>query len=239
MNVDSRAVMAAKNNADLYEAVFRAHQLCYKRLPHAFVAVDPPPPYYAHFTIQAVNCADDISRSYQEVSERFPGEAGMKDSFCQAHAEAKTLTELFGASWIWRQAQADVAPEGWAHVTTEADLLLWEQAWKDCGSPTDVRMFNTDFAGREDVFVLGKKVDGAFVTGCIANLSEDCVGLSNVFATGDKALAANEAVAAVAAIAPDVPMVGYESGSDLTRMLTLGFEDVGQLRVLLPAVSQS
>jgi len=46
-------------------------------------------------------------------------------------------------------------------------------------------------------------------------------------------------VAAVANCAPGLPMVGYDSGEDLEIMLELGFEDVGQLRVLLPFPEQA
>ena len=38
MNIDKRAVIAADNNADLYEAVFLPHGLRYERLPFGFVA---------------------------------------------------------------------------------------------------------------------------------------------------------------------------------------------------------
>jgi len=38
LNIDERAVIAADNNADLYEAVFSSQGLRYERLPFGFVA---------------------------------------------------------------------------------------------------------------------------------------------------------------------------------------------------------
>ena len=40
-----RAHHAARNNADLYEAVFRALGLGFHRDASLFRAIDPPPPY--------------------------------------------------------------------------------------------------------------------------------------------------------------------------------------------------
>lgn len=116
MTIDPRATVAANNNADLYEAVFSAHQAHYERLPYAFVAIDQPPPYYSHFTILADGHAEKVSQSFMKVMERFSGDAGMKDSFCQTNEVANNLKVLFGASWIWRDAQSAAPREGWSRL---------------------------------------------------------------------------------------------------------------------------
>ena len=101
MNIDKRAVIAADNNADLYEAVFSSHGLRYERLPFGFVARDQPPPYYAHLTTLSHKAQNDICRQFKDVVQRFSGRAVMKDSFCQMDAQSEGLEVLFDASWIW------------------------------------------------------------------------------------------------------------------------------------------
>ena len=58
------------------------------------------------------------------------------------------------------------------------------------------------------------------------NLSEDCAGLSNVFGPAPFA----DATRAAAAMAADLPLVGYESGSQLDAATAAGFAQTGTLR---------
>jgi len=44
---DDRATHAARNSADLYEAVFRAHGLAFHRDAALFRAKEPPPPCHS------------------------------------------------------------------------------------------------------------------------------------------------------------------------------------------------
>ena len=46
--VDGRARLGAANNADLYEAVFRAHRLGYQRDTALLLTRDSPPPFFSN-----------------------------------------------------------------------------------------------------------------------------------------------------------------------------------------------
>lgn len=227
MAIDPRAVMAARNNADLYEAVFRLHGVDFERLPFAFVAKGAPPPYYSDLTILEPDRLADVWALLAGIAARSDGRMGVKDSFLLLDIEANGFRELFGASWIWCAARVGaVAP--WERVETARDLELWEAAWKAGGSPTERRMFGEGLLEMPEIGVFGQRQGDEFVAGCIGNLSGDCVGLSNLFGGGFEAAAAS-----VGTLGPGLPIVGYEAGADLDLARAAGFDLTGGLRILL------
>lgn len=231
--VDERAICAANNNADWYEAMFSIHGLKYKREPYAFVAKDVPPPYYSQLTVQSPGNETAVLSELAALVDRFDGTIGLNDSFSELDLEKNGFRILFIASWIWRSPRLVSMPVGWDCVTDASDLLLWEDAWKRGGSPTSRQMFPETFLARDDVIFLGQKTEGRFTAGCIANKSAASRGLSNVFAEEPSELAFSEAADAVAAICEPLPIVGYESGDDLDYADKAGFSTVGDLRILL------
>ena len=94
-------------------------------------------------------------------------------------------------------------------------------------------MFPEAFLAREDVTFIGKKESDCFAAGCIANLSDDCIGFSNFFTESSSAEVYADAADAVTALGYDLPIVGYESGAILEFAHWAGFESVGNLRVLM------
>lgn len=232
MSVDGRAVIAAKNNADLYEAMFASQGLSYERLPFAFVGKDNPPPYYSNLTVLSPHHVDEIVLQIKALSKQFNGKVGLKDSFSELNIEANGFDVLFGASWIWREAGTPTTSCNWQLVEHAADLLFWEAAWKEAGSTTPHRMFNETMLERSEIFFFGLKKHGAFEAGCIANRSTDCIGISNVFSRTSSASVFAQATAAVASIDPHMPIAGYESGEDLDFARLAEFSTVGDLRIL-------
>lgn len=233
MGVDQRAIIAANNNADLYAAMFASRGLAHERLPHAFVGKDRPPPYYSNLTVLAPGHAADIAAELRGLSDNFDGAIGLKDSFCEMELQANGFETLFGASWIWRDAGGNAGPSAWERIETGAELECWEAAWKQAGSPTPERMFAPALLERKDIAFLVHRVDGAIEAGCIANISGDCVGISNVFARAPSRHVFAQAAAAVSCVAPHLPVAGYESGADLGHANRAGFTAVGDLRILV------
>lgn len=233
MGVDPRAVMAANNNADLYEAVFRSQGLEYTRLPYAFVGADRPPPYYSNLTVLAPGNGDAVVARLADLARQFGGSVGLKDSFGELDLRDNGFSVLFAASWIWRPAAMPTSASAWRVLKDPADLALWEQAWKASGSPTERRMFGDAMLDLPDIRFLGFKVGDVVEAGCIANVSSGCVGLSNVFSRSMSGDAFANAVAAVAMVEPTRPIVGYESGAELKHAHAAGFQTVGDLRILV------
>lgn len=229
---DERAICAALNNADLYEAVFSVHGLGYQRKTCAFVARDDPPPYYSNLTTLSPQGGASVLRDLRRLSVQFKGVLNVKDSFCRLDLAANGFQTLFQASWIWREPKQVAMADGWDIVRKPEDLTLWEEGWKSFGSPAQKRIFPQAFLSLGDVVVIGQKVDGRFVAGCIANRSENCIGLSNVFAKMPSAEQFSMAATAAAAPFECLPVVGYEAGAGLTYARQCGFETTGKLRIL-------
>ena len=231
-SIDARAEIAAANNADLYEAVFTAHGLRYCRERFAFVAIDPPPPFYSALTTTTADVipqAEAIAAARAKFGPRF----GFKDSFCRHGDAIDGLIPLFSASWIF--AAANHHPEAdatdWVRVTDAAGLTAWERGWSASDGPVSTRMFPSSVLDDPNLIFLGLPSDSGFSAGCIANLSTDCVGISNIFCSDPAYPVHAAATRAVADLELGLPIVGYERGTDLDAMLAAGFEAVGDLRV--------
>lgn len=246
---DPRAVQAAANNGDWYAMMFDVHGLRYRRDELLFWAEDPPPAYHSAAVVQAPDRSADVAERIpdRETQARF----GIKDSFAQLPLDQLDLAELFAAFWLWGQDLPPVDTAGWERITTPDHLMAWEAAWRDSGSPTEVRQFPDPTLDRPDVAIFGRRsrpdagannepgtgsdagfqigFDVGFDAGVIANRSGDCVGLSNAFGPA-------EAYPAAAALCQQfgdgLPVVGYEWGDDLATALAAGFVTVGELRVL-------
>ena len=231
--IDERAICGARNNADWYETMFTVHGLKYSRKSYAFLAEDVPPPYYSQLTVLSPDKEATVISELALLAERSKGVLGLKDSFCQLDLVKNGFRTLFEASWIWRSPLRTSIPAGWEIVSHADDLSSWEDAWKRNGSPTSRRMFPDVFLTRNDVVFLGQKAQGRFIAGCIANRSDDCIGLSNVFAEVPSEKMFSQAAGAVAATCDSLPIVGYESGEDLEYAMKANFSRVGDLRILL------
>lgn len=218
---DPRAMMAARNNADWYAMMWDIRGLRYRRDAFGFVAVDPPPAY--HGWVVALPGAP-IRTLIAPLLEK-PG-FGVKDAAGLEDLSALGLTSLFDASWIWHPPLISHRTDGWEEVTTTAGLAAWEDAWR-VTSPTDQRQFPDAILDRTDVAIWGRRVGSGYDAGVIANLSEDCVGLSNLFG----AAARPAATALCATFGAGKPVVGYEREDDLAQALAAGWRVSGPLRV--------
>ncbi|MFN7026732.1 MAG: hypothetical protein ACK4QP_19895 [Pseudorhizobium sp.] len=235
---DLRALLGAANNADLYEAIFSAQGLRYRREPYGFIAEDAPPPYYSCLT---TTVADAVAAQKAEIAaagERFGQRFGFKDSFCRHDMTDLSMRILFMASWITAtpaKFRTAGMPPDWERVGHAEDLAGWEQAWSATGSPTSQTMFPSSLLDYPGFFFLGLRTGDGWSAGCVGNVSEGSVGISNIFVRNQARDVHRNAVEAVAALGLDLPIVGYESGRDLAAMTSLGFEAVGDLRIWVSA----
>ncbi|MCZ6637843.1 MAG: hypothetical protein O7C66_06565, partial [Alphaproteobacteria bacterium] len=121
-SIDHRAVLAANNNADLYQAVFIAHGLRYRREPHAFLGLDDAPPYYSNMTTLTPQDTSRQRAELNKLSSEFRGGFGVKDGFCRLHLADSGYRILLEATWLW--AAPMTAPgtpmPGWERIQTPA-----------------------------------------------------------------------------------------------------------------------
>jgi len=153
----------------------------------------------------------------------------VKDSFQVLDLAPLYFTPLFDASWIWCDPQPLHATEdaaSWRLVRDAASLARWEAAWRGDGPELD--LFRPALLRQRDHAFIAGEVAGEIVAGCVASRSAEVVGVSNLF--GPARLQAG-CITAAMAFAPGLPVVGYEAGAALDAMKSLGFQELGPLRV--------
>lgn len=226
-DTQNQAQLAAHNNADLCAAIMAANRVRTKRDDIAFFCIDNPLPFYPKLIT-----LDPTATS--ELTSRINGITGIKDSFSSLNAKALGLKVAFDASWIWREVNRQSMPSKWVHIENAHDLGEWHQAWRGEGSPTDQVIFTPECLKNPTLAFLARISGSKIEAGCIANLSENVVGMSNVFSkiSNDQSLYQG-ALSAVSTIGNGRPVVGYEHGADLEAAISAGFNVIGPLRVLI------
>jgi hypothetical protein len=160
----------------------------------------------------------------------------VKDSFAVWDLTPFSFHELFRAQWIVRQAPVDLARQGtadlqWKHITSERELLRWEEAWSQPASSVG-RLFLPALLHNPDICIIAAYQENQIVAGAIANRTREVVGLSNVFAPRQETERYWEGLLSlIATHYPSLPLVGYEQEESLTTALHVGFTTLGPLRV--------
>ncbi|MET9536595.1 hypothetical protein ABZY16_03645 [Streptomyces sp. NPDC006553] len=160
----------------------------------------------------------------------------MKDSFAQLDLTTEGFRLLFEATWIQRPAglTATATAGEWRAVRTPDELAAWALAWSD-GDEDEAALFRPELlADPATTVVAGHDPDGRVLGGAVLSESGTVTGVSNLFAAGDTD-PAQVWSGCLGLIASDRPVVGYESGDDLTAALAAGFQETGPLRVWLDA----
>jgi hypothetical protein len=233
-SAQNEARIAANNNADLCAAIMIANGKRFERDQLALLCLDDPLPYYPQMVSLDPNATAELQARILDTHEGRPRVDSVKDSFSRMNADALGLTVLFEASWIWCRPVQQGMPCDWVRINDAADLSDWHAAWSGDGSPTDQVIFPPACLNDPSLAFLARRKGTTVEAGCVANLSENAVGLSNIFSVrSSQRQLFEEALSAVSAIGEGRPVVGYEHGDSLATALSIGFRDVGPLRVLL------
>jgi hypothetical protein len=206
---------AALNNARWCELVCRAHGLAPRTEGGLWLSGGPPPRYYPHAVTLEPSAQAAIASHRPPV---------FKDSYADVDGVALGYQPIFRASWLWGDRVAGVPTE--VHrVSDEAALEAWERRWEPA---EHARQFPASLLEAPEVAFLLDETHGA---GCIANASEDVVGLSNAFGFEESPGAWVRFGAAAAQCFPGRALVGYERGAALKAALDAGFAACGELVV--------
>lgn len=231
--------ICAANNADLYEAVFRAHGLREHRNLFLWWSETPAPPYYSNMTTLDPDAIELQLEAVKHLSSVLDGPFAVKDGFCRLDLADIGFKVLFDASWIWADPDSAIGrtgggwAAGWRRICDPDALHAWEDAWAS-DNPTDRRVFPPAILDNPNVAFLGRATTAGFDAGCIVNRSSEAMGLSNVFAKDDDAEPVyQDAANAALTYANGLPLVGYERGAALRAACTVGFESAGNLRIWL------
>lgn len=230
-----------RNNLAWYRSVLAPHGLTGSVGDGLWTCDRPVPTYYSNAITLAPGGIDAQYRGIEALARALTRPFSVKDSFAALDLASLGFRNLFGADWIWRDPaplSADRDAGDWRPVAGVSALEAWEAAWRANGSPADTRVFLPAVLDDPSVCLFALKAGGRVVAGCAANLSDDVVGISNIFGTdlapGD---AFATAINAVAGWAAERPIVGYESGESLAAAHAAGFRSVGPLRIWLRETS--
>jgi hypothetical protein len=110
-------------------------------------------------------------------------------------------------------------------------LRAWGLGWDNGGG--DAALFRPELLNEPCVFMVAvRSPDGRVVAGAVASLSDQVVGISNVFALEGSPDAAWPAVLGIVnRLFPASPVVGYEHGDALAAAIRRGFEPIGPVRI--------
>lgn len=228
---------AAAENAAWCDAVCSAHGSPGRLAGSHWLTTGAAPPFYPNL-VTLVPAPGPALQAIRALVASPPSDSwSVKDSFAALALGDAGFRLLFEAQWIARPAgvrhsDATPSPGVWRRVETEHELAAWELAWGESrGRP---RIFLPALLRRDDVAILAATRDDAIVAGIVAHRVASLVGISNLFAHGDRATGLWSAALGAASDAfPGLPLVGYETGRALDEARARGFSALGPLRVWL------
>ena len=200
------------------------------------------PPFYPNLiTLDKHLTSKQHEHVYALLEEGLPDEAGIKDSYANLDLNEKGFHILFDGKWICLQASTRMTTKGlkhiyWETITDEGALNQWERAWRgmqfDEPDSTIPMIFLPDLLMDNRICIIAGYEGGQIVAGAIGLLTDQIVGISNVFVLADVANSYRaECIEKLRSIFPDRAMVSYESAGDLKEMLDMGFKQIGSMRV--------
>jgi hypothetical protein len=235
---DARLARAARNNVVWCETVCRSHGRPGTYFDDIWINRQATPRFYPNaVTLRESGSAAQLMHIRELLAAGIPGDWGVKDSFRALDLITMGFRVLFDADWIWRSPTvsrpvADTTGLRWVRLKDAQALAEWERAWDGAPAPDRPRVFLPALLADMDVAVIGAYEQQRIVAGVIANRAAEVVGIGNIFVPptdGERFWAA--CIAAVIDTFPAMPLVGYETGTDLDRVRMLGFEKTGAMRV--------
>lgn len=235
----NRVEQAVYNNALWCDAVCRAHGGITEMTEHVWFNRVNSPPFYPNVdTLTEEDRAAQMGVIQSLMESPLAGGWGVKDSFCTLDLVPLGFRPLFEAQWIWRDSEPalknPLTDVGWTVIRTPAELVQWEVGWRGADGDPTLNIFLPTLLDAPDTCFLAARRAGEIVAGVVATRTGEVVGVSNLFTPpGEKTDFWAGAIATVQQIFPGLPLVGYESGEELEIVPSLGFEEIGPLRVWL------
>lgn len=227
--------LAALNNAEWCDAVFRAHGLAGHIDGSLWLNRNPAPRFYPN----AVTLRPDDGRAQLDAITTLAAELGggfaVKDSFASLDLAPLGFRPLFSATWIVRPsgppAPGDATGLDWRIVSTPAAFDAWQAGWAGTDDPSP-SPFAPALLADPAVTLIAGWCDDAVVAGAALNRSSGALGWSNVFGPSETQMGCRAAALRFAlGFAGDQPLVGYEHGDDFVQSLELGFAPLGPLTI--------
>lgn len=246
---EDHVARAALNLALLDRAICTVHNRASQLTDSAwYCTLETPPHTPQMIALGGVDKTPQHHRVVQEIMERgVPGRWLVGDSFAAMELELFGFRKGSSRSWVWKEALGDEGaidlapgsePLSWERVSDGDRVAEWEDAWLICTSKTGGRASGKRRLPRgvlqlEGVQVLEGRRDGKIVSGCVANVGAEVVGLANLFLPHgqERDKWRRALIAKVHNAFPGLPIVGHAHGEDLLALIGLGFHEIGKMRL--------
>lgn len=218
---------AVLNNIVWCGMVCDTHGIAQSSNEHVWGLLSKAPAFYPDVITISKHATVDLVKDFiagKEISS-------VKDCFANLDLTSLGFKILFEAEWIYHEPSyhSNLTHSDWHVITTERELAEWAmlQGLEHVILP--------DLLKREEVKIFKREKKGE-IAGFIANMGANTVGISNVFSTDKKVEKLWSDITKVAATEfPELPMVGYEQGGNLTAAILSGWTSIGPLLVWLKA----
>ena len=235
---DHFLLLAAYNNAIWCDTICRSHHVRGEFHEAFWISQYQTPMFYPNLVtlLPTAHLTTDQKALAELLTMKRDHTISIKDSFALLDLTPFGFAELFQAQWIFRQAPTVFSRQEtpnlqWKHITSEGELVRWEEAWSQPASPRN-RLFLPALLHDADICIIAAYKEDQIVAGAIANRTTEVVGLSNVFAPKQAAERYWEGLLSqIATRYPSLPVVGYEHDESLTIASHVGFTTLGPLRV--------
>lgn len=209
-----------------YELIFDLHGRRFRLTEDLWIAQDAPPPWHSGAITQRPSLsADEMIKLLGD---------GFAWSVADTHADLDLSDHgyvvLFDATWIHAPAipSTDHAiPPNWSVITTPAELAEWSDRHDYLG------VLPAAALQLPELRILARTRSGQFTGGAVLHRTDSAVGVSNVWAEGDR-IDWTELMIIASHLYPGRDLVGYERDQDLTDAMSAGFVPVGPHRVWHP-----
>jgi hypothetical protein len=239
----SRVEQAAENNAIWCDTICRAHGIPGEFHNELWLNRYAVPRFYPN--VVTLSTQDDTATQLASIqalaATGLSGGWGIKDSFGSLDFNALGFQPLFEANWLWHEPfqpfpNRIASDLRWAWVKDASELARWETAWSGSESHDtsnrQSRLFLPTMLTNPEIGFVAAYQGQTIVAGAVANRTKDVVGLSNVFVPQDDQVSFYAGCVAVTHERfPDMPVVGYERGRELTIVQEIGFEILQPLKI--------
>ncbi len=249
--LSTRREQAAYNNAIWCDMVCRAHGIPGTFQSQIWLNPQPVPPYYPNAVTLSgqAGIAEQLTAIHDLINGGALTDLAVKDSFALLDLAPLGFASLFEATWFWREPTAskpNVLTEGihWTAVQQPDELAQWEIAWSALPAnqqlTVEARIFMPSLLTDQDIVFIAAYRNQQIVGGAVGNRTGNVVGLSNQFApSGEAATCWAGYIAELMTAFPGRAIVGYEYGETINLVRSLGFDEVGPLRVWIRAGTAS
>jgi hypothetical protein len=225
--IETKLECAILNNAKWCLDVWGSHSLRTMVEDGLYCCPEQVPDFYPNIITTKPGTPDLQCRIANIVAQASPQKLSAKDSYDNCDFASLGFKRLFNAQWIYRNAgnySQDKTALDWYLVKTPQELELWEASW-DPREPGGRCIFRSALLAKSSISFWMAFSKGKVMAGYVANITDDVVGISNIFG------AQQECIAHCGVQYADRDIVGYENNLALSNAINLGFEIVGDLSV--------